>query len=85
MLNNYFAKEISLLTTIPSIKEFSAYCILAETGNDMSQFGKASNLIGWAGLRPRNDESAGKIKSNKTLHGNKFLPTLFQFHTFVVN
>jgi hypothetical protein len=39
----------------------------------MSQFGKASNLVGWAGLRPRNDESAGKIKSNKTLHGNKFL------------
>ena len=30
-------------------------------------------LIGWAGLRPRNDESAGKIRSRKTLHGNKYL------------
>jgi transposase len=29
--------------------------------------------VGWAGLRPRNDESAGKIQSRKTLHGNKYL------------
>jgi transposase len=73
LANKYFAKEISLLCTIPGINKFSAYCILAETGNDMSHFDKASNLIGWAGLRPRNDESAGKIQSHKTLHGNKYL------------
>jgi transposase len=73
LANQYFAKEISLLCSIPGIQAFSAYCILAETGNDMSQFAKASNLIGWAGLRPRNDESAGKIQSHKTLHGNKYL------------
>ncbi|MBP8945644.1 MAG: IS110 family transposase [Paludibacteraceae bacterium] len=47
--------------------------ILSEIGNDMSSFGKASHLIGWAGLRPRNDELAGKIQSRKTLHGNKYL------------
>ncbi|GHV61032.1 IS110 family transposase [Bacteroidia bacterium] len=69
----HFAKEISLLCTIPGIKKFSAYCILAEIGNDMSQFTKASSLVGWAGLRPRNDETAGKIHSRKTLHGNKYL------------
>jgi hypothetical protein len=28
---------------------------------------------GWAGLRPRNDEPAGRIQSRKTLHGNKYL------------
>ncbi|KAA6315637.1 hypothetical protein EZS27_033937, partial [termite gut metagenome] len=33
----------------------------------------SANLVGWAGLRPRNEESAGKIKSRKTMHGNKFL------------
>jgi transposase len=48
-------------------------CILAEIGGDMDAFGKATNLVGWAGLRPRNDESAGKIQSRKTLHGNKYL------------
>ncbi|MDR1895344.1 MAG: IS110 family transposase [Prevotellaceae bacterium] len=73
LANKHFAKEISLLCTIPGIQKFSAYVILSEIGNDMSAFGKASNLVGWAGLRPRNDESAGKIQSRKTLHGNKYL------------
>jgi transposase len=71
--NNYFAEEISLLCTIPSIKKFSAFCILAEIGSDMSAFRKANHLVGWAGLRPRNEETAEKIKSRKILHGNKYL------------
>jgi transposase len=41
--------------------------------NYMNVFAKASHLVGWAGLRPRNDESAGKIQSRKILHGNKYL------------
>ncbi|MDR0698222.1 MAG: transposase family protein, partial [Tannerella sp.] len=45
----------------------------AESWYDMEAFGKASHLVGWAGLRPRNDESAGKIQSHKTLHGNRYL------------
>lgn len=68
-----FAREISLLCTIPGIKKFSAMFILAEIGNDMSAFTKASHLVGWAGLRPRNDESAGRIQSRKTLYGNRYL------------
>ena len=47
-------------------------CILSEIGNDMSVFANANSLVGWAGMRPRNDESAGKIQSRKTLHGNKY-------------
>ena len=73
LADEYFAGEISLLCTIPGIQQYSAMCILSEIGNDMSAFGKASHLVGWAGLRPRNDESAGKIQSRKTLHGNKYL------------
>ena len=73
LANQYFAEEISLLCTIPGIQKFSAMCILAETGNDMSHFQKATHLIGWAGLRPRNDETAEKIKSRKILYGNKYL------------
>ena len=73
LANLYFAEEISLLCTIPGIKKFNAMCILAEIGNDMSVFQKATHLIGWAGLKPRNDETAGKIKSRKILHGNKYL------------
>jgi transposase len=73
LANKYYAGEISLLSTIPGIQKFSALCILSEIGNDMDAFGKASHRVGWAGLRPRNDESAGKIQSRKTLHGNKYL------------
>lgn len=29
--------------------------------------------MGWCGLKPRNDESNRKIKSNRITHGNKFL------------
>jgi transposase len=71
--NKYFAEEISLLCSIPGIQKLSAMLILSETGNDMSSFPNASALVGWAGLRPRNDESAGKVQSRKTLHGNKYL------------
>ena len=73
LAKTYFAKEISLLCTIPGIKILSALFILAEIGNDMSAFPNANSLVGWAGLRPRNDESAGKIHSRKTLHGNRYL------------
>lgn len=65
--------ELSLLTTIPGIKITSAMTILSELGNNLSAFKTSSNLVGWAGLRPRNDESAGRIKSRKIMHGNKFL------------
>jgi len=73
LANRHYAEEISLLCTIPSIKKLSALLILAELGGDMDAFYTAAMLVSWAGLRPRNDESAGKIRSRKTLHGNKYL------------
>lgn len=33
----------------------------------------ASALVSWCGLKPRNEESAGKIKSRKITHGNKYI------------
>lgn len=65
--------ELSLLITIPGIKTIAAMTILSELGNDLSSFKTSSNLVGRAGLRPRNDESAGRIKSRKIMHGNTFL------------
>lgn len=73
LAKRYFAREILLLCTIPGIQKYSVMSILSEIDNDMSDFGKAFHLIGWAGLHPRNDESAGKIQSRKILHGNKYL------------
>ncbi|MDR2425483.1 MAG: transposase, partial [Prevotellaceae bacterium] len=50
--------QIHLLPHIvPCIQKLSAMLILSEIGTDMSCFPNASALVGWAGLRPRNDES----------------------------
>lgn len=76
LAKQYFAKEIPLLCTIPGIQTLSAICILAELGGDMKAFVTAASLVGWAGLRPRNDESAGKVISRKTMHGNRYLRQL---------
>ncbi|MFI3240676.1 MAG: transposase [Bacteroidales bacterium] len=71
-----FAQELELLKTIPGVKGDSAVRIIAEIGTDMQAFASSASLVSWAGLRPRNDESAGRIKGRKTLHGNKYLRVL---------
>ena len=73
MCQKHFPEQYKRLQTIPGVKERAATAIIAETGADMSMFAKASNLVGWCGLKPRNDESNRKIKSNKITHGNKYL------------
>ena len=73
MCQKHFPEQYKRLQTIPGVKERAATAIIAETGADMSMFAKANNLVGWCGLKPRNDESNRKIKSNKITHGNKYL------------
>ena len=34
------------------------------------------HLCSWAGLTPRNDESAGKVKSRKIMPGNQYIKTI---------
>lgn len=73
MCEDEFPKEFENLQTIPGVKERSATSILAETGADMKMFITASALVSWCGLKPRNEESAGKIKSRRITHGNKYI------------
>lgn len=73
LCKKHYNRAFSLLQSIPAVKEQSAAIIISEIGNDMSLFATAAALVSWAGLRPRNDESAGKIKSRKITHGNKYL------------
>jgi transposase len=70
-----FRAAIALLTTIPGVSELSARIILAEIGHDMSRFPTAGHLISWAGLCPRNDESAGKRRSVRMRKGAPWLKT----------
>jgi len=69
----HYSGEMELLRTIPGVSEISAMIIIAETGGDMRVFENSGKLTGWTGLRPRNDESAGKYKSTATTKGNKYL------------
>ena len=73
LCNKWFPEQMKNLQTVPGVSLRSATSIIAELGTDMSSFEDAAHLVSWSGLKPRNDESAGKIKSRKITHGNKFL------------
>jgi transposase len=70
-----FRTAVALLTTIPGVSDLSARSITAEIGNDMSRFPTDGHLISWSGLCPRNDESAGKRRSNRMRKGAPWLKT----------
>jgi transposase len=74
-----FRTAVRQLCSIPGIKDLSGQTITAEIGIDMSRFAAAANLVSWAGLCPRNDESAGKRRSTRLRKGSPWLKaTLIQ-------
>ena len=70
-----FCAAVELITSVPGIKSLSAQVIVSEIGIDMSRFPSAAHLISWACLCPRNDESAGKRRSNRVRKGAVWLKT----------
>jgi transposase len=68
-----FAKVREALVTIPGVCQVVADVIIAETGADMRAFPTAAQLASWAGVCPGSNESAGKVKSAHTRHGNAHL------------
>ena len=58
-----FRALILLLITVPGVGQLAARTILAEIGRDMSRFPTVGHLLSWAGLCPRNNESAGKHRT----------------------
>ena len=62
-----YEKELELIRTVPGFDKnpMTAITILSEIGADMSVFPSAKHLVSWAGCCPRNDQSAGKIKSTR--------------------
>ena len=69
----YFGPQYYALQTIPGVKARSAASIIASIGVDMSKFKSEKHVVSWAGLKPRNEESAGKVKSRRITHGNRQL------------
>lgn len=68
-----FSRRLDQLATIPGVGRSVAEVIIAETGGNMSRFATAAHLASWAGVCPGHHESAGKRKSGKTRHGNRWL------------
>jgi transposase len=64
-----------LLTTMPGVSNVVAHVILAEIGFDMKRFPTSGHLVSWAGLCPRNDESAGKRRSTRVRKTANWLKT----------
>jgi len=73
-----FDVALDLLRTIPGLDSnpMTAIAILSEIGGDMSVFPTAKNLVSWAGCCPRNDQSAGKIKSTRISRAGCYLKPL---------
>jgi transposase len=70
-----FRQAVRQLRTIPGVSDLTAQVIVSEIGTDMSRFPTAGHLISWAGLCPRNDESAGKRRSTRLRKGAPWLKT----------
>jgi len=69
-------KEIEILMSIPGVGFTTAAAIMAEIGN-IDVFSKPKKLVGWSGLAPAINESAGKSSNGHiTKKGNKFLRTI---------
>ena len=69
-------ETVQRLTTMPGLSPLSAAVVISEIGLDMSRFPSAAHLISWAGLCPKNDESAGKRRSTRLRPGAPWLKTV---------
>jgi transposase len=70
-----FHEDVKLLITMPGISQTAAHVIASEMGLDMHRFPSADNLVSWAGMCPRSDESAGKRRSSRLRKGAPWLKT----------
>ena len=71
-----YKKEIKIIQSIPGMGELSAIYIIAEISTDMSSFKTANHIASWAGLAPKDNESAGKQKAKKTQKANIYIKSI---------
>ena len=70
-----FRQAAKLLSTMPGLSQVAANVVVAEIGIDMSRFKTPGQLLSWACMCPRSDESAGKRRSTRLRRGGKWLKT----------
>jgi transposase len=70
-----FRTAVEQVSSVPGVKTLAAMQILSEIGTDMSRFPSDANLVSWACICPRSDESAGKRRSTRIRKGSPWLKT----------
>ena len=77
LLSQPFQEQIAIIDSIPGFDEESAIEIIAEiSATPQEHFSSSERLCSWGGTVPRNDESAGKVKSKRTKHGNSYVKAI---------
>lgn len=72
-----YQEAVAQLDSIPGVDQLAALTVLAEiSATPQNHFKNSAKLCSWAGLSPRNDESAGKVKSRKIMHGNPYIKSI---------
>jgi transposase len=70
-----FRTAVEQISSVPGVKKLAALQIISEIGTDMSRFPNDANLVSWACICPRSDESAGKRRSTRIRKGSPWLKT----------
>jgi transposase len=71
-----FQGIVERLHEVPGLSEINVPAVLAEIGIDMSRFATHSHLLSWARVCPRLNESAGKVRSTRTMKGAVWIKEL---------
>ena len=72
-----YKEQLNIAVSLPGINLDSAMEVLAEISpKPQASFDTPQKICKWAGLSPRNDDSADKIICRKTLHGNPYVKSI---------
>jgi len=75
-LSEEHAWAVQIIESIPGMSTLSAIYIIAEIGTDLSSFKTANHLAAWAGLAPKDNQSANKARPKKTKKANQYIKSL---------
>lgn len=76
-LSEPYSIALDQIDSIPGLDTTASLAVVAEiSASPHDKFSSPEKISSWAGLSPRNDESAGKIKSKKIMHGNPYIKSI---------
>jgi transposase len=75
-LSEEYTWAIRIIESISGMNTLSAVYITAEIGTDLAPFKNANYMAAWAGLAPKDNQSADKIRPSKTKKANQYVKSL---------